>query len=144
LKQRKSPGDNRALGGFILSGQNAGLLIIGSALLSGCVTAGGGALPYESELRTYVECNFVASHTVARQAGDPLSLAIAARAMCSKEELSLERAIISHRGYSIAARAMENFRQTSVEQNAATIVNARMGPRPSPASVVAPAKPSTI
>lgn len=84
---------------------------------------------YKPELRAYASCNRKASRAVAPQTGDPVSLAIAARSLCRESEATLRKAIMAALDHDpgLAMRAMENARQSILENNAGDIVAARAG-----------------
>lgn len=98
---------------------------------------------WQPYLNKYVECNLHASKGIASQQGDPLSLAVAARGLCSSTEADLDKAL--HNAYpslSTYHAAIENARKTILEHNAAAIVAARAArasapPRPRPQTLPA-------
>jgi hypothetical protein len=81
---------------------------------------------WQPQLDKYAQCNNAASKGVASQQGDPLSLAVAARALCASTELELEKAL--HTAYgsiTTSDTVFEQARKTVLEHNAAVIVAAR-------------------
>jgi len=50
---------------------------------------------WQPQLRDYLACNKNMSRVVAAQPGDPMSLAVAARNLCSSNEATLRKAIIT-------------------------------------------------
>jgi hypothetical protein len=84
---------------------------------------------YKPELRAYASCNRKASRAVAPQTGDPVSLALAARNLCREPEATLRKAIMAalDNDPGLAMRAMEDARQSILENNAGDIVATRAG-----------------
>lgn len=81
---------------------------------------------YNAELLAYMRCNKAASAYVADQKSDPVSLAIAARGLCNREEIKLRSAVFSGRETETAERVMLTFRTSAVEDNTAEVVKARL------------------
>ena len=78
------------------------------------------------EMKAYVFCNLKAARFIAHQPGDRVSLAIAARGMCGKEDGVI--AIAIQRTYStpeVALKILASTRNGQVEVNAAEIVRER-------------------
>jgi hypothetical protein len=89
----------------------------------------------------YSDCNRAAAKAVAFQQDDPVSLAVAARDLCARFELELEKAVKNAYGDTIDPsdinRVIEDARQAMLERNAAEIAAYRAGrasapPRPKP------------
>jgi hypothetical protein len=83
---------------------------------------------YQPQARKYLDCNAAAAKGIALQQGDPVSLALAARGLCGRAEVELQKAIID--AYSdfnpgLGNHAIEIARQTALERNAAEIVAVR-------------------
>ena len=82
---------------------------------------------WQPELEKYRDCNNRAAIGIALQPGDPLSLATAARGMCSHYELELQSALVA--AYAdipgVGEHALQHVRQTILEYNVAEIVAAR-------------------
>lgn len=97
-------------------------------VLTGCSTVPVGetaALPFDVEGKAYYACNHRAARHVASQPGDPLSLGIAARGMCSADEAVLIEALRRSYEPGRALRMLERVRANVAEFNATTIVKAR-------------------
>jgi hypothetical protein len=73
----------------------------------------------------YSDCNRAAAKGVAFQQGDPVSLAVAARGLCARFELELEKAVKNAYGDIIdpsdVNRMIEDAREAMIERNAAEI-----------------------
>jgi hypothetical protein len=118
-----------------------GLLILAICVsVSACTTAGGSS-DRDDAINDYADCNIYASHKVASQPGDPLSLAVAAAAMCTSEKARYGQIVDAQEGPGRALAAMNALENSSIKANAATIVRARadMMSRPK-----APSKPSSV
>jgi hypothetical protein len=91
---------------------------------------------WKPQLRIYYGCNRNASKIVSTQAGDPTSLAIAARSVCRTEEANLQKAIYA--AYTDDPRfgmdALEKARLKALENNTGDIVAARAVANPTPRS----------
>lgn len=104
------------------TGLAIGLLCLGTA---GCTTAGGRSAR-DAAITDYVDCNVYSSHKVAAQAGDPVSLGVAAASMCSAQLVAYGQIVQSQSGPDVAIAAMREMEQSSAKSNAATIVQARI------------------
>jgi hypothetical protein len=81
---------------------------------------------YRPQLRKYLDCNTASARGIALQQGDPGSLALAARGLCGKVEVELQKAIVdAFSDPGLGNHTMETARQTALEHNAAEIVAAR-------------------
>jgi hypothetical protein len=87
---------------------------------------------WQPQLEKYRECNNHAANGIALRPGDPLSLATAARAMCSHYEVELQSALVA--AYAdipgVGEHALQRVRQTTLEYNVAEIVAARAMAQP--------------
>ena len=80
---------------------------------------------YSRQMDAYLDCNIRAAQYVARQQGDPVSLGLAARGMCGKEDATLTEAVIKVYQGPMALRVMRLYREKTLETNAGAIVMAR-------------------
>src|SRR5215212_4058065 len=80
---------------------------------------------YSRQMDAYLDCNIRASRYVARQQGDPVSLGLAARGMCSKEDAALTEAITKVYQGPMVLRVMRLYREKTLETNAGAIVTIR-------------------
>jgi len=96
-------------------------VIVAVTLLGGCQSY----VDAESELSAYVTCNHRNSIRFASQAGDPLSLAIAAEAACPGEEVALLKKLNEAKGPGGALRMMDQIRESAIRSNVATIARTR-------------------
>ena len=80
---------------------------------------------YSRQMNAYLDCNIRASRYVARQQGDPVSLGLAARGMCGKEDAALTEAVIKVYQAPMALRVMRLYREKTLETNAGAIVTVR-------------------
>ena len=82
---------------------------------------------WRPELEKYRACNNHAAKGIALRPGDPLSLATAARGMCSHYELELQSALVA--AYAdipgVGEHALQQVRQTILEYDVAEIVGVR-------------------
>jgi hypothetical protein len=103
------------------------LVLIG---LAGCTTGSNEpkSVAYKAEMNSYVRCNMVSARDIAKQPGDPLSLAVAAQGMCSSEEAAVTRAIRPTFSDPLAAeRTMAKVNADMLKTNAGIIVKVRGG-----------------
>lgn len=94
-------------------------------LLAGCVTAEDKTAQTSPQVDAYLRCNRDASQAVSTQAGDPISLAVAARSLCPKEELALQQSVFAAYNVATANRIYEMYRQRVIEDNTGLIVTFR-------------------
>ena len=83
---------------------------------------------FQKELEVYYTCNAKHARTVAGQEGDPVSLGIAVRGMCHREEANLGQILARSRGPQRAQGLLNEARKVVLERNAALIVNERITP----------------
>jgi hypothetical protein len=83
---------------------------------------------YTPIMRKYFACNKNASRIVSTQSGDPGSLAVAARILCSAAEIDLQNAINAaySNDPSFGLQTMEKIRKLAVETNIGSIVAFRI------------------
>jgi hypothetical protein len=84
---------------------------------------------YRSQIENYVDCNMSASRKIGKQLGDPVSLGLAARGMCLREDLALLDALRRQHRPDVAVQIMDGFRARILEANATDIVRTRMSSR---------------
>lgn len=84
-----------------------------------------GEPAFKPQAIAYIDCNYANSVKIAKQNGDPLSLAVAASGMCSREASNLAQALAQQHGAATASQMMSNFEIKQVKANAAMIVNHR-------------------
>ena len=100
-------------------------LAIAASLLSACAPQVNKFELWEPTLQAYYDCNALASRRLAAQAGEPYSIAVAARSECVEQETH----VLTYAGklYSpaIASRNFADVRQKVVEFNTGIIVRAR-------------------
>ena len=99
---------------------------------------------WKSPFQAYADCNRSASRVVARQTGDPGSLAVAARDLCQTTEANLRTAIYAAyvENPNFGIDTMEKLRGAILENNTSDIVAARTAaarPRRSPGAESPPA-----
>lgn len=124
-------------------------LAIGVAAALACVglaacVSGAGSSERDAAINDYADCNIYASHKVASQPGDPLSLAGAAAAMCASERARYGQIVEAQEGPGRALAAMNALENSSIKANAATIVGARANMAPRRAAPAKPSSPSRI
>ena len=89
---------------------------------------------WKSPFQAYADCNKSASRVVARQTGDPGSLAVAARDLCQTTEANLRTAIyaayVDNPNFGIDT--MEKLRGAILQNNTSDIVAARTASAPRP------------
>jgi hypothetical protein len=95
-------------------------------VLGACTTASQDRVgSYGAEMDAYILCKGTAARKIALQSGDPLSLAVAARGMCSQEDAALLQALLRTHRPQVAMQIMDRSRQRLVDFNASIIVDAR-------------------
>ncbi|MBX9840276.1 MAG: hypothetical protein K2Z80_00555 [Xanthobacteraceae bacterium] len=99
-------------------------LIISCLVLSACQTASGQS-DKPASLDAYISCNLAAARRVAGQPGDPISLAVAARGICLRQERQLSEELIATKGELRAHRVLQVYREGMLEANTAEIVKMR-------------------
>ena len=89
---------------------------------------------WKSPFQAYADCNRSASRVVARQNGDPGSLAVAARDLCQTTEANLRTAIYAAHedDPNFGIDTMEKLRGAILENNTSDIVAARTAAAPRP------------
>lgn len=109
--------------------RNLGLAAV--LALAGCQTTEQKDPAYTPELKAYITCNALASIVVARQQGDPLTLAMAAASVCAREEAALRLAVYDavDRDPARATRILNIFKEGATERNMGRIVRERAGMR---------------
>ena len=80
---------------------------------------------FDRELKKYVHCNVTASRSIARQEGDLISLALAARGMCIREHAALSTALRRVYQPALVLRLLDRARSRQLESNAAAIAVVR-------------------
>jgi hypothetical protein len=106
------------------------LLFISCIALVGCEGMGlDTSASYRPEIENYVDCNMSASRKVGKQPGDPVSLGLAARGMCVREDLALLDALRRQHRPDVAIQKMDGYRARTLEANASDIVRTRMSSR---------------
>ena len=80
---------------------------------------------YSRQMDAYLDCNVRASRYVARQQGDPVSLGLAARGMCIKEDAALTEAVAKVYQGPMVLRVIRLYREKTLETNAGAIVKVR-------------------
>ena len=89
---------------------------------------------WKSPFQAYADCNKSASRVVAKQTGDPGSLAVAARDLCQTTEANLRTAIyaayVDNPNFGIDT--MEKLRGAILQNNTSDIVAARTAAAPRP------------
>lgn len=111
-----------------LEGEMQKLFLLATIALSGCETSAGQSnepLPYEGDIKAYVDCSLNNAARVAYQQGDPLSLGIAAEAMCGREKSLLAAAMAKRNGVAFSDRMISKFEVEQAKRNAALIVAKR-------------------
>lgn len=93
-------------------------------IVAGCAGARTGAAD-DTAIRAYIECNLLASRAVAAQAGDPISLAVAAMGLCSKEKIAVRQSLLSTHSALVAEAMMQRADRVQIEENTAEIVRTR-------------------
>lgn len=104
------------------------VIAISTALLcASCAPTAGQdkTSTYGAEMNAYIACNVYAARSIAKQTGDPLSLAVAARGMCPKEDHVLHQALLRAHRPAIATEIMSRTRTRILDGNAAAIVSVR-------------------
>ena len=89
---------------------------------------------WKSPFQAYADCNKSASRVVARQTGDPGSLAVAARDLCQTTEANLRSAIYAayQDNPNFGVDTMEKLRGAILENNTSEILAARTAVAPRP------------
>ena len=89
---------------------------------------------WKSPFQAYADCNKSASRVVARQTGDPGSLAVAARDLCQTTEANLRTAIYAAyvENPNFGIDTMEKLRGAILQNNTSDIVAARTASAPRP------------
>jgi hypothetical protein len=81
---------------------------------------------YKAQLKAYIDCNLRSARSIAKQPGDPVSLAFAAQGMCVREEAALREAIRpTFNDPANADATMSSLAGKTLRANAATIVRVR-------------------
>lgn len=98
---------------------------------------------WKSPFQEYADCNSRASRAVARQTGDPASLAVAAHSLCRRTEANLRKAVYAanEENPDFGNDTMEKLRRAILEDNKRDIVAARAAataPRHSPEPDIPP------
>jgi hypothetical protein len=92
-------------------------------MVGGCATRDSAESPVT--LREYILCNNAASRVVAPQQGDPISLAVAARGLCAKEEVALLNELKATKSEGAAYALLNGYKDAATESNTTEIVKAR-------------------
>jgi hypothetical protein len=82
---------------------------------------------WQPQLEKYRDCNSHVANGIASHPGDPLSLAAAARGMCSHYEAELQSALVATYADipGVGEDALQRVRQTILEHDTAEIIAAR-------------------
>lgn len=106
------------------------ILLPAITALAACVETGGMTdaerdSKWGPPVAAYILCNRENAVTVARQKGDPLSLAVAVTGMCAAEKNRMWSAFAGTNNSAFASEMTQNLEKDQIQDNAAIIVKAR-------------------